>query len=214
MATSLPQRRAPALSRPLVLAGLALLLAVVAVGGWWAGAWLRPYAFHGLVLQSPEVAPGFVLTDQRGQTVSLDDLRGKLVLLFFGYTACPDTCGPTLATLRHARAALGEQADQVQVVMITVDPQRDRPAALGEYLAHFDPSFLGLTGAADQLARVSTLYGVYFAQRPVTDTALGYKVDHTTTVMAIDRQGYLRLVFPVGVSSDDIAADLRYLLRR
>lgn len=210
---SLPRRRGLALPWPLLALVLALLLALVILGGWRLGAALRPYTFHGLLLQSPDPAPNFVMTSHRGDPVALSDFRGKVVMLFFGYTNCPDVCPATLATLRQARLALGDQAADVQMLMVSVDPQRDTPDKMTSYLAHFDSSFIGLIGAPEQVSQLATSYGVFFAPRPV-DSALGYVVDHTATVMVIDRQGYLRLVFPLGVPADDIAADVSYLLRR
>jgi len=181
--------------------------------GWLGVPRLRPYVFHGMVTQSPQPAPDFTLTSHMGQPVSLSDFSGQLVLLYFGYATCPDVCPTTLAELHRARLALGKSADQVQVLMITVDPERDTVAVLADYIPHFDPTFIGLTGTPDQIAEVATYYGIFY-ERQESDSALGYLVDHTATVMLIDRQGYLRVVFPFGTSAEDIAADLAYMLKR
>jgi protein SCO1/2 len=173
----------------------------------------RPYSFHGMVLQSPMKANDFTLTGHNGQPVSLKDFQGQIVLLYFGYTTCPDVCPTTLADLHQARMALGTRGEQIQVLMITVDPARDTQPVLAEYMPHFDSSFIGLTGTPDQIAEVATYYGIYYEQQE-GNSALGYLVNHTATVMVIDKDGYLRLVFPFGTISDDIRADLDYLLSR
>lgn len=174
---------------------------------------IRPYSFHGMVLQSPMKATSFTLPGQNGQSVSLKDFRGKVVLLYFGYTTCPDVCPTTLADLHQARAALGEQADEVQVLMVTVDPERDTQQVMADYMSHFDSSFIGLIGTPEQVAEVATYYGVYY-EKEEGNSALGYLVNHTATVMVIDKEGYLRLVFPFGTAAEDITADLDYLLNR
>jgi protein SCO1/2 len=174
---------------------------------------LHPYSFHGVVLQSPSRARNFTLTGQNGQPVSLTDFSGKVVLLYFGYTTCPDVCPTTLADLRTARESLGALGEQVQVLMITVDPQRDTQAVLADYMSHFDSSFLGLTGTPEQIAEVATYYGIYYEKAEGNPT-LGYLMNHTATVMAVDKDGFLRVVFPFGTPAQDIADDLNYLLKR
>ena len=193
--------------------GVALGLFILAGATWLIWNVFQPYVFHGMVLQSPVPAVNFTLTGSNGQAVSLDDYRGKLVLLYFGYTTCPDVCPTTLAELHKARELLGKRADQVQVFMVTVDPERDTLQVLADYIPHFDPSFIALTGTSDQIAAVATYYGIFY-EKKVGDSALGYLVDHTATVMAIDRQGFLRVVFPFGATAADMAADLTYLLDR
>ncbi|MEI6289890.1 MAG: SCO family protein [Chloroflexota bacterium] len=180
---------------------------------WFAWYEFQPYAFHGMVLQSPVKAVNFTLDGSNGQKVSLSDYQNNLVLLYFGYTTCPDVCPTTLAELHKARELLGSRKDQVQVMMVTVDPERDTLKVLSDYISHFDSSFLALTGTADEIAAVATYYGIFF-EKKASDSALGYLVDHTATVMVIDKKGYLRVVFPFGATSSDMAADLEYLLSR
>ncbi len=193
--------------------GIAVGLVILSALGWLAISKLRPYALHGMVLQSPMPAANFTLTGHNGQPVSLSDYRGQLVLLYFGYTTCPDGCPTTLADLHQARKLLGNRAQEVQVMMITVDPERDTLPVLAEYIPHFDPSFIGLTGTPEQIAEIATYYGVFY-EREAGNSSLGYLVNHTATVMVIDRQGYLRVIFPFGTAPQDIAADLNYLLSR
>ena len=208
----LPRRKTLRIAWPAWM-GMGVGLIAIAVLGWLATSKLRPYAFHGMVMQSPMPATDFTLTGHNGQPVSLSDYRGQLVLLYFGYTTCPDVCPTTLADLHQARTLLGSRAKDVQVMMITIDPERDTLPILAEYIPHFDPTFIGLTGTPEQIAEVATYYGIYYA-RQEGNSSLGYLMDHTATVMVIDRQGYLRVVFPFGTAPQDIAADLNYLLNR
>jgi protein SCO1/2 len=194
---------------PVLVGALAMAIgAGVLIGGL-----RKPFALHGILLQSPQPALNFTLNGHNGQAVSLADYRGQLVLLYFGYTTCPDVCPTTLADLHRARQALGSRGQDVQVLMVTVDPERDTVSVLAEYIAHFDPSFIGLTGTPNQIAEIATYYGIFY-ERKEADSALGYLVDHTATVLVIDRQGYGRVIFPYGTPAEEIAADLRYLLSR
>lgn len=173
----------------------------------------RPHTFHGTVIQSPEPSFDFKLTGKDGD-VSLSDYRGKLVLIYFGYTFCPDICPATLANVGQALRNLGEdKASEVQTIMISLDPERDTPQKLAEYVTHFHPSFIGITGTEQGIAQVTSLYGIFYQVQPGSD-ATGYLIDHTATLLVIDREGYLKLVFPFGVTVDEIADDLEYMLRQ
>ncbi len=183
-------------------------LGVALVGGF-AYTRLRPYAFHGSVIQSQNPAPDFTLQGADGP-VSLRDFRGKTVLLFFGYSFCPDVCPTTMSDLAKTMSLLGRQADRYQVIMVSVDPERDTPEKIDAYAKHFDERFLGLSGSPEDVAQVATLYGIYYQKQEGT-AASGYLVDHTATVMVIDRKGYLRLLLPFGTAPEDIAADLQHI---
>lgn len=190
-----------------------LLGALVVIAGLAAGVYFfRPHTFHGTVIQSPEPAYNFTLKGTDGD-VSLKDFRGKVVLVYFGYTFCPDICPGTLANVAQALRDLGSKADDIQLIMISLDPERDTPEKLAEYMGHFYPSFIGITGTKDQLDEVASLYGVFYQKAEGSD-ATGYLIDHTATLMVLDREGYLKLVFPYGVTSKDIADDLKYMLRQ
>ena len=172
-----------------------------------------PYSYKGMLIQSPDKAANFTLTDHNGQRVSLSDFQGKVVLIYFGYTFCPDACPTTLAQLKKVPPALGDDAGDVQVLMVTVDPERDTPDVLREYLSFFDPSFLGLTGTEEEILAAATPFGIYYNQHAGT-AATGYLVDHTTSVLGIDKEGYLRLVYGFETPGEDIAADVRELVRQ
>ena len=213
MIETTPQRQSFWRSKSFIAFGLALGIFLIAGLVWLIWNTFQPYVFHGMILQSPVPATNFTLSGSNGQPVTLSDYRGKVVLLYFGYTTCPDVCPTTLAELHKARELLGKRANDVQVFMITVDPERDTMNVLSDYIPHFDPSFIGLTGTPDQIAAVATYYGIFYEKKE-GDSALGYLVDHTSTVMALDKQGYLRVVFPFGATAADMAADLDYLLSR
>lgn len=186
--------------------------AVVIILGLAAGIYfLRPHNFHGTVIQSPDPAFDFTLTSSKGD-VSLSDYRGKVVLIYFGYTFCPDICPATLANVGQALRSIGSQADDVQLIMISLDPERDTPKKLDEYVAHFHPSFIGVTGTDQQLAEVTSLYGIFY-EKHAGSASTGYLIDHTATLLVIDREGSLKLVFPFGVTGAEIADDLKYMLR-
>ena len=188
------------------------MIVIVAAVGWFGVLpRLRPHVFHGAVIQSSSPAPTVDLVAHTGERMSLDDFAGRVVVMYFGYTYCPDVCPTTLSRLAAALDELGDEADAVQVLMVSVDPERDTPDVLARYVPAFDPSFIGLTGTREEVARLATVYGVYFEKAEVTGAA-GYLVDHTATLMVVDREGSLKLVLPFEVSATEIADDLRYLL--
>jgi protein SCO1/2 len=172
----------------------------------------RPHTFHGTVIQSIEPSYNFTLTSKNGD-VSLKDFQGKMVLIYFGYTFCPDICPATLANVGQALRQIGSDADDVQLIMVSLDPDRDTPEKLEEYVAHFHPSFIGITGTQEQLDTVTSLYGIFYEKKEGS-AATSYLIDHTATLMVIDREGYLKLVFPFGVTVPEIADDLKYMLRQ
>jgi protein SCO1/2 len=172
----------------------------------------QPYQYHGMLLDSPTTAPDVTLPASTGEPVSLSDFRGKLVLLYFGYTFCPDVCPTTLNTLDKALEMLGSQAEDVQLVMVSVDPERDTPEVLASYLSSFNPGFIGLSGDPEQLASAATPFGIFY-EKHEGSAATGYLVDHTASVMVLDQEGRLRLVIPFQMPAEDIAADLKQLLK-
>ena len=158
-------------------------------------------------------APAISLTHSIGTPFRLDALQGNLVLLFFGYTSCPDVCPTTMAELKTALDQIGpESADQVKVVFITVDPDRDTPQRVQEYADHFNREFIGLSGQEAALARVWSDYGIF---RKVAEgsPATGYLVDHTARITLIDRDGRLRSSYSFETPVEDIIHDLKLLLQ-
>jgi len=201
-------RRWPAL---LIVIGLVALALIALTATWMGGASPPLYTFHGTQFDPVRPVTDFTLTDQDGQPVRLSDYHGKLVVLFFGYTHCPDVCPTTLARLNQVMRQLGEAGKSVQVLFVSVDPERDTPAVLKQFLSHFNPMFVGLTGQAEEVAAVNTAFGVYVKKEEV-GSAAGYLVTHTTRIYVIDREGRLVLTFPADTPVEDIAADLKHLL--
>lgn len=167
--------------------------------------------FNGRVLQPVTSAPAFTLQTASG-AVQLDDYRGKVVLLYFGYTFCPDACPITLSKLNTVYQKLGKQAEGVQVVFISVDPERDTPQILAEYTHRFNPAFVGATGTLEEITALTRAYNIFY-RKVTVDSAAGYLVDHTTSVQVVDKTGQLRLAFPIDMEADKVAADLRKLLK-
>jgi len=189
--------------------GAILVLALAALLAWR----LRPPELHGVVIQSPQQATDFTLMSSKGEPVSLSDFRGKFVMLYFGYTFCPDVCPTTLNDLKRMMDVLGpKQSENVQVVMVSVDPERDTVEQLSSYLPYFHPSFLGMTGAVEEIQPIASQFGIFFERHEGTSAA-GYLVDHTAVVTVVDDEGYVRMIFPYGTSGDDMAADMAYLMR-
>jgi protein SCO1 len=201
------------MDRKTLLVGLSafLLIGLVAAG---ILLFSKPDTFRGTTYTEPyPVAPEIQLTRAGDNSFQLSETRGKVVALFFGYTSCPDVCPTTIAELNQALEKLGEQADQVQVLFVTVDPERDTPERVQEYVNHFNPNFIGLGGSEAELAKVWNSYGVF---REVAEgtSAAGYVVSHTARVTLIDQQGNLRVSFPFDTPVDDVVHDLKLLLRQ
>lgn len=169
--------------------------------------------FHGIDITGADYAKGFQLTDFNGQPHTLDDFKGKVVVLFFGYTQCPDVCPTTMSELAQVKQKLGADADKLQVLFVSVDPERDTPAVLKAYMAGFDPSFLGLYATSpEQLAELARDYKVYF-KKVDGKTPTSYTMDHTAASYVYDPNGRLRLYTRYGTPVDDMAADIRWLLK-
>ena len=171
----------------------------------------EPHEYAGTVLDNPEPAPNFTLTGDSGGRVALESFRGKVVLMYFGYTFCPDICPASLAELADAMEVLGDAADDVQVVMVSVDPARDTPEVLAEYMDYFDPRFVGLTGSDSEIAAVADSYGVFYEAQEGS-AATGYLVDHLASVIVIDRDGRWVEILSHGSTGEQIAGDVEQWL--
>lgn len=210
--------------RLLILGGI-LLIVLLAMGAailWFPRNAAQPEAAHAPgasppaalragAFDPPHPAPDFSLPGSDGSEVTLARYRGKVVLLTFGFTYCAAVCPTTLATLAQARSKLGDAADSVQVIFVTVDPARDDAAHMQDYLKAFDPGFIGATGAPDALAAVRRKYGVTAIKR---GTGPDYAMDHTSSIFLIDSAGKLRAMMPFGHDPADFVHDIRLLLAR
>ena len=186
---------------------LLLLLSSVALGGRAA----EVDSLKAGVFSPPHPAPDFKLAGSDGAPLMLSRYRGKVVALAFGFSHCADVCPVTLATLAQARKALGPQGRDLQVVVVTVDPERDDAVRMKEWLAAFDPGFVGGTGSKQALAAVDQSYGVS-ASKIVTGS--GYAFGHSSSVYLIDREGRLRAMMPYGHVADDYVHDVRLLMQK
>jgi protein SCO1/2 len=201
------------MDRRTLFVGLAsiLLIGVVAAGVFLFS---KPASFRGTMYAEPyPPAPEIELTRDNGTSFKLSEMRGNIVLLFFGYTSCPDVCPTTMAELKQALEELDENdANQVQVLFVTVDPERDTPERVQEYVNHFNSDFIGLSGTESELTEVWKKYGV-FRENVEGNSAAGYLVNHTARVTLIDRDGNLRLSYAFDTPVDSIVHDLKLLLK-
>ena len=148
-----------------------------------------------------------------GERFSLEDLRGKVVLLYFGYTKCPDVCPTSLSYMTEALNGLeGHEMKKVAGVFVSVDPKRDTPERLKEYVAYFHPSFIGVTGTVKEIARAAKLYGARYAEVELEGSAFGYAVNHSAATYLIGPDGELRFIFPHNTPSEVITEAIRYVL--
>lgn len=170
--------------------------------------------FHATTVASADFARLSVLgalVDATGRRPVSADFSGKAVVVFFGYAQCPDICPTTLATFKGVMERLGADADRVQILFVTLDPERDTPDVIGPYVGWFDPRFRALRGDAQSTQSVAREFRVQFS-KSASGSAAGYSIDHSATAYAFDPQGNLRLLFRYGDSAENIAADLKALL--
>jgi len=168
--------------------------------------------FQGIDVTGGEMGGELRLTGHDGKPRSLADFRGKVVVVSFGFTHCPDVCPTTLADLASAVKQLGADASRVQVLFVTVDPKRDTPELLRQYVPAFHPDFIGLYGDEAALERAKKEFHVYAQARPPKTGEEAYTVDHSAHMYVVDQQGKLRLLLPPGTQPAAIASDLRVLL--
>jgi len=158
-----------------------------------------------------DYAKGFTLTDHNGKPRTLADFKGKVVVVFFGYTQCPDVCPTTLSELAGIKKALGSEAERLQVIFITLDPQRDTPVLMAGFVPAFDSSFLGLWGEQAVIDKVAKDFKV-FAQKVPSNDSKSYTIDHTAGSYVFDDQGHIRLFVRHGQGVDGLQKDLQRLL--
>ncbi len=167
--------------------------------------------FKGSDISGANIGQGWTLTDMHGKEVTPTMFKDKVSLVFFGFTQCPDICPTALAELGGVMQLLGQQADRVQIVMITVDPERDTPAVMKAYVTGFDPRFIGLTGTVEQVKKAAGSYKAYFAKSP--QGADQYTMDHSTMFYLMDKKGEARVLLSHQAGAVNIAGDIEKLLR-
>jgi protein SCO1/2 len=195
-----------------VLFAAAMSLALLAACAAPVATEPTPAPDEGTLIEPAVELSDFTLPSSLGRELSLSELRGKPVALFFGYTFCPDVCPLTLSELKRVKEDLGEQAEELQVVFVSVDGGRDTPEVLARHLSVFDPSFIGLQGEEATLRRVGKEYGLYYERREVEGSSAAYLMDHSSAVYLIDGAGRLRVVYSFGTAPDVIARGVRRLL--
>lgn len=196
--------------RTVVLGGMSVAGAAV-LGGCTSEKETRTPKFNSVDITGGDFAGHFALPDAAGRERTLAEFRGRVVALFFGFTQCPDVCPTTLTEMAQVKKLLGKQGDRLQVVFVTVDPQRDTPEMLRAYMGNFDPTFLALVPNDKQLEEVAK--GLKIHYRKVPGSAAGnYTMDHTAATFVFDPQGHLRLYGRYGLKPEELAADIRALL--
>ena len=168
--------------------------------------------FSSIDVTGADYAKGFELTDHNGQVRHLSDFAGKVVVLVFGYTQCPDVCPTSMAELAEIKKALGKDGDRLQGLFVTVDPERDTPALLKSYMANFDPTFLALYTTPDKLTALAKAYKIYF-KKVEGKTPTSYSMDHSAGSYVYDTKGQLRLFTRFGSGPKLLTEDIRLLLK-
>jgi protein SCO1/2 len=172
----------------------------------------KPVNFASIDITGAEHARDFSLTDHNGQTRSLKDFAGKVVVIFFGFTQCPDVCPTSMAELAEAKKLLGKDGGRVQGLFITVDPERDTPEVLKAYMGNFDPTFLALYTTPENLEKTAKDFKVHYKKAP-GKTPTSYTMDHSAASYVYDEQGKLRLYTRYGMGAAPLAADIKLLLK-
>jgi protein SCO1 len=168
--------------------------------------------FASIDVTGANYAKNFELTDHNGQVRHLTDFAGKIVVMFFGYTQCPDVCPTSMAELAEVKKALGPDGDKLQGLFVTVDPERDKPEMLKAYMANFDPTFLALTTTPEKLAELAKDYKVYY-KKVDGKTPTSYTMDHSAGSYVYDTKGQLRLFTRYGSGPAALVADIKLLLK-
>jgi protein SCO1 len=188
-----------------------LAVSLLSLGALLAGCQPSKPTFNSIDITGANYARDFVLTDAGGKKRSLGEFRGKVVAVFFGFAQCPDVCPTTLSDFAQIKEKLGADGERLQVIFITVDPQRDTPAVLGSYVSSFDPSFIGLTGTAEEISATAREFKVFY-QKVAGKTDMSYTIDHTAGSYVFDKDGRIRLFVKHAAGVDAIAADVKQLL--
>ena len=168
--------------------------------------------FQAVDVSGADYAKGFALTDAHGKLRTLDEFKGKVVAIFFGYTQCPDVCPTTLAEMAEVKRQLGADGERLQTIFVSLDPERDTPEILAAYMANFDPGFIALRPSPEQLAATAKDFKVYYKKVDGSAPGTSYTLDHSTATYLYDPQGRLRLYARYGAGSAPLVADIKQLL--
>jgi protein SCO1/2 len=171
------------------------------------------YTYKGVVLDPPLPISNFELIDMKGKPFHFSDLKGEVALIYFGYTTCPDACPLTMYDVKKALADLKSGKDQVRVIFISVDPERDTPEVLSRYMSAFGPEFTGLTDDFARVQEAMKSFGAFAEKDTTSKSAAGYLVSHTTRLYLVDPTGQLLLMYPFGFKAEDLRSDLEHMLQ-
>jgi protein SCO1/2 len=187
------------------------LLVLLSLG--MAACFSTPYTFNGTPLDPPKPLPDLELMSTEGRPFRLSETKGDFTLVYFGYTFCPDVCPLTMVDVKQALSELEEDRERVQVLFVSVDPERDTPEVLDRYLAAFDPAYIGLTDEPAKIEEVKAAFGVFSAKEEVAGSAAGYLVSHSSYLFLLNPQGELHLLYAFGFEPEDLRSDLAHLLQ-
>ncbi len=199
------------------ISSVVAVVLIAAIGAAGVLLWQRfgpqPGPQYGIAINGATAAEDFRVDSTLGHPVSLSDYADRYTVLYFGYTTCPDICPTTLADLSKAETLLGDKAERMQVFFVTVDPERDTIDRMRDYLAFFSPTFVGLNGGLAETERIASQFGVVYEKRYVSESATDYLMDHTSAVVVLDPERKPLIMFPYGVTAEQMAADLRAVMR-
>ena len=199
-------------TKRMAIKSIAACAAVALAAGLLGACSEQKQAFTSIDLTGANYAKDFELTDHNGQVRHLKDFAGKVVVMFFGFTQCPDVCPTTMLELAEIKKALGKDGDRLQALFVSVDPERDTPNILKAYMVNFDPTFLALYTTPDKLAQLAKDYKVYYKKVP-GKTPTSYTVDHSAGSYVYDTKGQLRLFTRYGTGAAALAQDIQQLLK-
>lgn len=193
---------------------LAAVVAVMAIAFvLWQRFGPRSGPQYGVIINANKPVEDFRLESTLGHPVALSDFDDRYTVLYFGYTTCPDICPTTLADLGQAEKLLGGAAERVQMIFITVDPERDTPERMRDYLAFFSQNIVGLSGSLEETEAIAGQFGVVYAKQIVSQSATDYLIDHSSVVVVLDPERRPLVMFPFGVTAEQIAADIETVMR-
>lgn len=191
---------------------IAICAVLVSAGGLLTACSKGKPEFRGVDISEVDYARDIQLPDHNGQQRSLKDFKGKVVVVFFGYTQCPDVCPTSMQEMAEVKRMLGKDGDRLQSIFVTVDPERDTAEMLKAYMGNFDPSFLALRGTPEQTAAVAKDFKIYY-KKVDGKTPTSYTMDHSAGSYIYDTQGRLRVYYRYGSGAEALAADVRTLLK-
>ncbi|GIK75160.1 MAG: electron transporter SenC [Chloroflexota bacterium] len=205
-------RQQTSLSRILAVAVVLAVLGIIAFV-LWRQFGPRPGPQYGIAVNASRPIDDFTLDSTLGRPVALSEFGERYTMLYFGYTTCPDICPTTLADMGKAQTLLGDAADRVQMLFITVDPERDTPERMRDYLAYFGKNIIGLRGSLEETEAVAGQFGVVYQKQFASTSATDYLIDHSSVVLVLDPQRRPLVMFPFGVTAEQMAHDLSAVIR-